>query len=90
LPGQTPGDAILVKVSTLPEADVYVTASDGDLVTCKKQDEPPATFARSDSTGALTKHVEMARRNNSFSQMGPFPAEDVVVSSRTGTSSLVA
>jgi hypothetical protein len=90
LPGQTPGDAILVKVSSLPEADMYVTASDSDLVTRRRKDEQPATFAHSDSTGALTRHEEMAQRNNSFSQMGSFPAEDVVVSSRTGNSSLMA
>lgn len=87
LPGQTPpGDAILVKVSSLPDADVrYVTASDSDLVTRRKKDEPPSTFPRSDSTGALTWHEQMARQNNST-----FPAEDVVVSSRTETSSCMA
>jgi hypothetical protein len=83
LPGQSPGDAILVKVSSLPDSDMYVTASDSDLLTCRKTDGPPSTFPRSDSTGALSRHEQMARRNNSVSQMGTFPAEDVVVSSPT-------
>jgi hypothetical protein len=92
LPGQTPpGGAILVRVSSLPDADVrYVTASDTDLVTRRKKDEPPSTFPRSDSTGALMRNEQVARQNNGVSQIVTFPAEDVVVSSRTETSFCVA
>jgi hypothetical protein len=88
-PVQSPGDAVLVKVSSLPDADVmYVTASDSDIVTHRKKDEASSTFPRSDSTCALTRHEHMARQNNSVvTQIGAFPAEDVVVSSRTETSS---
>jgi hypothetical protein len=80
VPGQAPGDAVLVKVSSLPDADVmYVSASDTSLEACRMKDEAPTRFPRSDS-GALVRLENITRHKNSFAETPASAAEDVVVS----------
>ena len=82
VPEQTPGDAVLVKVSTLPDEDVmFVTASDGDLTTHRERDDARTKFPRNDSGSALARLEHMDRQNNSITDTNTPPAEDVVVSS---------
>jgi len=82
VPEQTSGDAVLVKVSTLPDSDVmFVTASDGDLKTNRNRDDACTKFPRSDCAGKLVRLEHMDRHNYSITETATSPAEEVVVSS---------
>lgn len=83
VPGQTRGDAVLMKVSSLPDADVMcMTASDSDLAAPGMKDAAPTKFARSDSAGALVRLQNSTRQNNGFTETSACPAQNVVVSSQ--------
>ena len=82
VPEQTSGDAVLVKVSTLPDSDVmFVTASDGDLKTNTYRDAACTNFPCSDYAGTLVRLEHMDRRNSSITETATPPAKEVVVSS---------
>ncbi|XP_069677385.1 rho GTPase-activating protein 7 isoform X3 [Periplaneta americana] len=55
VPGGSPGDAVLVRVSSLPDSEVHLTASDPDIATRSKNESAASPVPRSDSTGALPR-----------------------------------
>lgn len=82
VPGRTRGDAVLVKVSSLPDSDVmYVTASDTDLAARRMKTEAPTRFSRCDSTGALVVLENHNRQNNNVTETSASPVQEIVVSS---------
>lgn len=73
IPEDPPGDAVLVKVSTLPDADVMFVAT-------SERDDACTTFPHSESAGALARLEHMDRQNNSIPETATPPREDVMVS----------